>query len=69
MSATEGHFKSNNHALSTGLFIGFLTRKGIAFTVEMAEDDENYTPRLTVHLDDLDADIAIEVIPPEEDVL
>jgi hypothetical protein len=68
MSLTEGHFKSNNHAVVTGMLMGYLMKKGFSVTPEAGPNDEDWTPRMMIHIDELETDIAIEVLPAEEDL-
>lgn len=69
MSLAEGHFKSMNHALVTGMLLGYLMKKGFTVTPEVDGNEEDWTPRMMIHIDELDTDIAIEVLPAEADVL
>lgn len=69
MSATEGHFKSMNHALATGMLIAYLLDHGIEVELETADNEEDYTPRLAIIIPILEATVAIEVLPPAEDAL
>lgn len=69
MSATDGHFKSNNHALSAGMLLGHLIAHGIHCEPVLAENEEDYTDSIVIYIDELEATIAIEVVPPEADAL
>jgi hypothetical protein len=68
MSATDGNFKSNNHALVTGMLMGYLLREGFNVVPEAGPNDEDWTPRMMIHIDEFGVDVAIEVLPAEEDL-
>jgi len=69
MSVAEGHFKSNNHALITGLLMGYLLKKGFTIDPVVADNGEDWTPRLMVYIEEFDTHVAIEVLPAEADEL
>jgi hypothetical protein len=69
VSVADGHFKSNNHALVTGMLMGYLLKKGFTIQPEVADNGEDWTPRMMIHIDELDTDVAIEVLPAEADDL
>ena len=60
------NFKNDDHALKTGMFLGFLREKwGYADLVFDA--DGNYTPRIEIRGAPF-GKVVIEVLPPQEDV-
>ena len=69
MSATDGHFKSNNHALATGILLGHLIKAGIDARPVLADNEQDYTAAMVIYIEELEATIAIEVVPPEADAL